>query len=434
MGSIQTIQAIGILAVFIISVILMMTKKVPTILALPIMGVVFALIAGVPFMSSNGETYTIAKNVLEAGAMKMSTAIAGLIFGAWFGQILSKVGVTKSIIKKAAELAGDKPLGIAITFFVAASVIFSASSGLGMVILVGTIIIPIMLTAGLSPLVSAMVLLLANAVGVTFNVSNWGVYTDVVKLPVNTVAAYTLIPAIPLIVVSLAMIVFYTKKGGRSKRAWAMPIKNEVINNDNKNVRAIAMISPIIPVVLVFAFKLTIVPSIFIGAAIAILLATPKRPIHVLSSALIDGIQDVAGAMGLMIGIGILLNSVMAPQVATIIEPLIKAIIPTSPIAYILIFTVLAPLAIYRGPLNVWGLGSGIAALMISAGMNPIAAMLALRIDSNLQAVCDPTNSHNVWAADFTKTDINEILKKTIGWLLVAVLISMIVASFVVFK
>ena len=61
MGSIQTIQAIGILAVFIISVILMMTKKVPTILALPIMGVVFALIAGVPFMSSNAETYTIAK-------------------------------------------------------------------------------------------------------------------------------------------------------------------------------------------------------------------------------------------------------------------------------------------------------------------------------------------------------------------------------------
>ncbi len=205
MGSIQTIQAIGILAVFIISVILMMTKKVPTILALPIMGVVFALIAGVPFMSSNAETYTIAKNVLEAGAMKMSTAIAGLIFGAWFGQILSKVGVTKSIIKKAAELAGDKPLGIAITFFVAASVIFSASSGLGMVILVGTIIIPIMLTAGLSPLVSAMVLLLANAVGVTFNVSNWGVYTDVVKLPVDTVAAYTLIPAIPLIVISLVI-------------------------------------------------------------------------------------------------------------------------------------------------------------------------------------------------------------------------------------
>lgn len=434
MDSVNTIQILAIFIIFAISVALMMTRKVPTIIALPIMGVLFALIAGVPFLSSDHDVYTISKDILEGGTMRLSTAIAGLIFGAWFGQILSKIGVTKSIIKKAAELAGDKPLAIAIIFFISASIIFSGSTGLGMVILVGTIIIPIMLTAGLSPLVSAMVLLLANGVGVTFNVATWGIYTDVLKIPVSEVAAYTLVPAIPLILVSLAMIIYYVKLGGKTKKAWAMPIRKDGGSNNSKNVRTIALISPIIPVVLVFAFKLTIVPAVFIGAIIAILLATPKRPIHILSSALIEGIQDVAGAVGLMIGIGILLNAVMAPQVALIIQPAIKAIIPTSPIMFVIIFTVLCPLAIYRGPLNVWGLGSGIAALMVSAGMNPIAAMLALRIDSNLQAVCDPTNSHNVWSADFTKTDVNEILKKTILWLVGAVFISMVVASFIVYK
>jgi hypothetical protein len=64
--------------------------------------------------------------------------------------------------------------------------------------------------------------------------------------------------------------------------------------------------------------------------------------------------------------------------------------------------------------------------------MNPIAAMIALRVDSNLQAVCDPTNSHNVWTSDYTKTDVNEILKKTILWLMASVLVSMIIATFVI--
>ena len=64
--------------------------------------------------------------------------------------------------------------------------------------------------------------------------------------------------------------------------------------------------------------------------------------------------------------------------------------------------------------------------------MNPVAAMVALRLDSNVQAVCDPTNSHNVWIADFTKADVNEYLKKTILWVMVSTLLGLVVASFFV--
>ena len=133
-----------------------------------------------------------------------------------------------------------------------------------------------------------------------------------------------------------------------------------------------------------------------------------------------------------MIGIGMVLKAVMAPEVAAVLEPVIKAIIPSSAIMFVLVFGLLSPLAIYRGPLNVWGLGSGIVALLASCGMNPVAAMVALRLDSNVQAVCDPTNSHNVWVADFTKTDVNDYLKKTILWIAVSTLAGLVVASFVV--
>lgn len=424
-------QAIGILLVFLVFVGLMMTRKLPTILALPCMAILFAIIAGVPLLSSDPETATIAKTILAGGSMKLSGAIAGLIFGAWFGQILNKVGITKSIIRKAAELAGDKPVLIAILFFITSSIIFSAAGGLGMVILVGTIVIPIMLTAGISQFVASIVVLLAVGVGSLFNVSNWAVYVDVLGLSVAQIADYTLVVASPLIVIALAMIVFYIRKDGKGRKAWTMPAATP--GGGDKKVPAIALISPLVPVLLVFIFKIDIVPAVIAGAIVTILLTWPKRPVHILSSALVEGIQDVAGAMGLMIGIGILLSSVMSPQVSAVISPLIESVLPNTPLMFILFFTILSPLAIYRGPLNVWGLGSGIAALFVSAGMTPVAAMLALRAVSNVQSVSDPTNSHNVWVADFTKSDINEILKKTLPWTMVSVLIAVIIGSFMVF-
>lgn len=429
----NTLQVVGILCTFGILVVLMMMRKLPTILALPIMAISIAMIAGIPFRSANAEEFTIVKNVLEAGSMRMSTAIAGLFFGAWFGKALTKVGVTNTIIKKAAELAGDKPLAIALAFLGVASVIFAASNGLGMVILVGTIILPIMISAGISPIVSGIVLLLANGIGVTFSVGTLGVYIDVLQLPLETVTRYSWVPGLPLIVVSILIVVYYVKYAGHTSKAWAMPTGKQISQSQGKNVRTIALISPIIPVLLVFAFNVPLVPAVMAGILLTLILSTPKHPVQVTSSALIEGIQDTAGAAALMIGIGMLLNAVMAPQVATILQPFINAIIPNSPLTFILIFGLLSPLAIYRGPLNVWGLGSGLVALLAAGGMNIVGAMLALRLTSNVQAVCDPTNSHNVWVSDFIKTDPNEILKKTILWIAISTIIGLIVASFMIF-
>ena len=86
----ETIQLIGILLVFFIMVGLMMARKLPTIIALPVMAIAISFIAGVTFMSSDPEKFTIVKDVLEAGSMRMSTAISGLVFGAIFGKVLSK--------------------------------------------------------------------------------------------------------------------------------------------------------------------------------------------------------------------------------------------------------------------------------------------------------------------------------------------------------
>jgi hypothetical protein len=421
-----TVQLVGILLVFFILVGLMMTRKVPTILALPIMAIAISLIAGITVISKDPEQFTIVKDVLEAGSMRMSTATSGLIFGSLFGKVLSKVGVTETIIKKAAEMAGDRALPIALSFLAVCSVIFAASNGLGMVILVGTIIVPIMISAGLSPMVSGIILLLSNGIGVTFSVSTLAVYIDVLGLNLSEVTSYSWMVGLPLIIISVIMIVYYVKFSGKRRKAWAMPTKQ----GRNGQVRSIALISPVIPVVLVFAFQVPLVAAIIVGIIVTLILSTPKNPIHVVSSAFVEGIQEVAGAAGLMIGIGMLLNAVMSAEVSTILQPAISMMIPKNQLMFVLIFGLLSPLAIYRGPLNVWGLGSGIISLLVAGGMNPIAAMVALRLDSNVQSVCDPTNSHNVWVSDFIKTDVNEVMKKTIGWVAVSTFVGLVVASF----
>lgn len=423
-----TVQALGIFLIFAVCVALMMARKLPTILALPIMAVGIALVAGIPFLSSDPAQFTVAKDVLEGGAMRMSTAIAGLIFGGWFGKVLTKVGVTHTIIRKAAELAGDKPLPIALAFLLVASLIFAASNGLGMFILVGTIIVPIMISAGVSPITAGSVLLFANGIGVTFSVGTLGVYIDTLGLDVATVTSYSWLCGLPLIVVAIVWIVWSIKFGGKTRKAWAMPTEQAA----EKNVRSIALISPIIPVVLVFAFKMQLVPAILIGIVCTLILSTPKNVVQLVSASFVEGIQETAGAAALMIGIGMTLKAVMAPEVAAVLQPVISAMIPHSTLMFVLVFGLLSVLAIYRGPLNVWGLGSGVVALLAASGMNPIAAMVALRLDSNVQAVCDPTNSHNVWISDFTKVDVNEYLKKTILWVMVSTLVGLVVASFFV--
>ncbi len=421
------LQAILIFAVFAVCVALMMTRKLPTILALPIMAVAIALIAGIPFAGS--ADFTIAKNILEGGSMRMSTAIAGLLFGAWFGKLLTKVGITRTIIRRAAEMAGDKPLSIALAFLAVCSVIFAASNGLGMVILVGTIIIPIMISAGVDPLTAGTVLLLANGIGVTFSVGTLGVYIDTLKMPLETVTAWSWVCGAPLILVAVLMVAYRVRKG--AVKAWAMPSGDDAMGGEN--VRTIALVSPLVPVLLVFIFGMQLVPAIMIGIVAALVLATPRNIVQKVSSAFVEGIQDAAGACALMIGIGMALNSVMAPQVSAVLKPLIAAIIPETAVMFVLVFGLLSFLAIYRGPLNVWGLGSGIVALLAASGMNPVAAMVALRLDSNVQAVCDPTNSHNVWTSDFTKLDVNDYLKGTILWIMASTFVGLAAASLFIF-
>ncbi len=432
----EYLQIIGILFVFLGITALMIMRKLPTILALPLMAILLALVGGTPVYDVNGE-YDILNSVIKDGSVRLAGNIMSLFFGSWFGRVLLKTGITNSIIRKAGELAGDRPLSVALIFYIVASIIFSGSSGLGMVILVGTIIVPIMISAGISPGVASIITLLANGTGVIFNANNFNVYVGILNQELEVVAKTAWIAGVPMIVMSLIMITVFCRK--KTVKAWAMPSGAEDLMDNKKMVRPIALIAPILPVALIylgtiFKIRIDVTAAIMLGIAVTMILVMPKRPVQILSSALVEGIQEAAGAAALMIGIGMLLKAVADPSpVAPILAPVFENIIPGNPFTYVLLFLVLAPLAIYRGPLNMYGLGAGIASLFIAGGLNPMATMLAFRVNSNLQSVCDPTNTQNVWVCDFTRTDVNDVLKKTMFWMMGTSLIGLVISAIVSF-
>jgi hypothetical protein len=140
-----------------------------------------------------------------------------------------------------------------------------------------------------------------------------------------------------------------------------------------------------------------------------------------------EGGAVVMPAVALMFGIGMLLVAIMGPgipvaaypdgwPVLLILKPLMMKIVPSNPFEYVFIFTLAAPLALYRGPLNVWGMGYGLAAVFLASGLNPGAVMGLLLGVGHIQGVSDPTNTQNVWLANEMRIDVQKILWNTIPY------------------
>ena len=422
-----TLQVILIFAIFIAGVVLMMTKKLPAILALPLMGILIAAVAGVPFVSADADTQSITDFVLSKGAVKLAGTISVTIFGAIFAKAIQKEGISDAIIRKAAELAGDKPTAIALALTAAIAIIFTAMSGAGPVIMVSQIAIPLFLSAGIEPVVAASLILFGLNIGLLFNVSQYQLYVDTIGMDMNVILSTSAVMGVICVIVTIVYIVVNTRSAKKSA-AWAAkaPAKTDV--------NPVALIMPLVPIVLVFFLKWNAETALLISIIVTVLITKPKEAIQVLSSSVVEGIKDVAGVVGLMMGIGILLNGVSATQTSSLMQPIISAIVPSNPIVYVILFTILSPLALYRGPLNMYGLGSGLAKIMVAAGtLSASAVGMALRSTSVVQCVSDPTNTQNVIVADYANVDVNDILKSTLPYTMVMaffILLSTAIALF----
>lgn len=431
------LQGTLIIVAFVIIAALLMTKKIPTLLALPLMAVVICVIAGVPAVGTNADGAQIGwlQTVLEAGTVRMGAAIMAVIFGAWLGELMNKTGVTETIIKKSAELGGDRPLIVTLIMSVAVAVLFTTLNGLGSIIMVGSIVLPILISVGVPAMSAACIFLMAFTCGLTFNIANWKSFSGIFSLEIPQIQSFAIYMLVATAIATLILIVVEFKKNG-VKFGFSAPVEE----GESKQIAGIrgvlAMLTPIIPIVLVAVFKVPVCPA-FIAGIIWILIFTSKsfsKAMNLLVKTCYDGITNSAPAVILMIGIGILYLAVTHSMVKEVLNPFLLAVVPKGRLGYIIFFSLLAPLALYRGPMNLFGLGSGIAALVIGLGtLSPLAVMAAFLAAERIQGCGDPTNTQNVWTANFCEVDVNGITKKLLPYLWVVAVIGVVIGAVLYF-
>ena len=418
------ITAIAILAAFAVFGALMMLEIVPTFIALGGMAIAIAAAGGLsPTM--------ILDTIIMDGSTRLASAMMAAVFGGALGVLAEKQGILEDIVKSAAELGGDNPLYTSIALYTAVVIASTSISGLGAFILIATIIFPILISVGFPRKTAGAITLLAYGNGVMLNPANWVFYEEVTGITLDSVITWALPVAGIAYVVGIAYVFLQVRQPGVSDKIHQSGTQATLAENLDSGESfgssppKYALIAPLIPVVLVIAGVMNVFAAFIIGIFYTAIFSQPGLEgikkfgdtLRLITQSFHDGIERVAPAIALMVVIGWLLKAVFAEPVAQTLQPLLMQIVPENMILYGVMFALLAPLALYRGPMNLWGLGSGIIGVLAAIGFNPqlitTTAISALRV----QAPGDPTNTHNAWTAEELEVSVIEITKSILPYI-----------------
>ena len=407
---------IGLLIIFAVFAVLMFTRKLPALMALPAMAVLIAALAQLPFVE-------ILNTIVAQGSIKLVSVYVAVFAGAMMGRVMIQTGIAEEIIKRAAEFGGERPLIVAFGLMVVTAVLFTTLQGLGAIITVGSLVLPIMMSLGVPRKLAGTLFLLAFATGFIFNPILFTLYRQLLglkdaELLPNQVSTFAFILLGLMVVMVVCYAIISAKRSGEILLMSAIP--TEELLKRAKHVPLAALLTPFVPLVLFFGFnyfgiKLDFIAAFIIGSLFAVLLVDWRNAIKTLTASAIKGIEDGAPAAILMMGIGMLLNALNLPVIKASLEPLIRSLPFDSPVFYVVFFGLLSPLALYRGPLNIFGIGIGLFTIMFGIGVLPAIALLAaIMCVVQVQNVCDPTNTHNVWIANFVGVRVEELTRETI--------------------
>ncbi|MBV8067846.1 MAG: hypothetical protein JO113_07705 [Candidatus Eremiobacteraeota bacterium] len=393
-----------ILIVFAFFAVLMYRRWMPALVAVPAMSIVMALVAGVPAAKLGP--------IVAGGAVRLAPFYVAVIFGALLGRVTIETGIARRIVDLAAEYGGENPLALSLGFSAIVALLFTALSGLGGIIMIGSIVLPIMMTAGVPRTIAATLFLMAFALGFIFNIANWTFYITFFGVAREELIRY----AVVLAIVDAAALVLYAVIALRRERAYAAWAARAEPENAPR-VPAVALITPLLPLVLYYALKIDAAPAFLAAAVFGVAVTRPSAAVQRLVAAAIRGVEDVAPAIVLFMGIGMLLAATQQPQFAVALRPLVGGAWLRNPVAYVLLFGIASPLVLYRGPLNPFGVGIAIfTALYAAHVLPPVILVAAIMAVVQVQNVCDPTNTANVWIANFTGVPIDAITRRTLPY------------------
>jgi len=379
--------------------------------------------------------------IFQAGPESFGPTAINIIFGSWFGRILIETGIARTIIRKAVELGGDRRSLTVILLSIVVTAIFTTAYGVGAVVAIGVIVFPIMLSLGVSkPLATAAY---SMAVGAGLWLNSALLSQAAGTMVIGNSAKYVIGPAwysfagiaVGVAVLTYIIMVLVSNRKLNKVHAWAAPNADEGAEGQTKNVNLWAALTPIIPVTIAIALGISSIPAIIIAAIWGLAWTGYfskgwSKIAEVVEKTFFDGVRDVGLVLGFLLFLQMFIRS--AGSAKTLLGPIVSPILPTNLFSLFLVFGILAILALFRGPLTIWGAGAATFAIIASQGVYPIAVLFPLfyvaatAITTN---IC-PTQSWNMWGIGYTKISVRDYLRQTLPYALPMALVLELIAYF----
>lgn len=408
-------MAAAILAVMVVGVVLMLTRKLPTGFALILMAFVIGLLAGAPLMGDKGVTTT----VLQTGATLLAETMIAILLGAWLGSLMGDTGIASTLVRKTVEFGGDRPYVVALGLFVISILCGAVTGSAPAAMLSGIIGIPAMIAVGVPAVTAAGTIVFGVAAGIPFELASWQYLSTALKLPIETIRHFQLYMFPIVVVFGVAFILIESRRRG-VQHAWAVRTAPRATRTRRRATDApwYSLLTPLVPIVLALGLDVPIIPALLVGVVYA--LVTTTRPSQMARRALrslYDGFRVAAPPMVLFIAIGMLLTAVQLPGAVNALKPVLTTISPHNAILFVVVFGVLTPLCLYRGPFNIYGLGAGIASVLVAGGIYPAMGVLGLMSSYNqVLGVSDPTSTQTVWSAEYAGVRPERVLARTLPY------------------
>ncbi|WP_049564791.1 TRAP transporter large permease subunit [Streptomyces sp. SBT349] len=407
-----------ILLLMLAGVGLILARKLPTAFALVLIAVAVAVVTGAPLTGAD----SVVDTVLQEGSVMLAATMLAVLMGSWLGKLMEETGIAGTLVRKIVEYGGDRPTIVALGVLAVSALVGTVTGSAPAAMLAGIIGIPAMIAVGVPKVTAAGTILMGIAVGVPFELPSWQFFSTALDLPIDTVRSFML----KLFPFALAAAVLYVLVETRRKgveHAWSLASAAEPKRKPRRAERLgdapwYALFAPAVPLVLALGFELAIIPSLLAGVLYALVTTTKPREMNKrMLRTLYASFEVAAPPIVLFMAIGILLAAVKLPDSVGALEPLVKEVTPHHPVVFVLVFTLLAPLCLYRGPLNVYGLGAGIAGVLIAAGIYPAVAVLGMTTSYNqVFGVSDPTSTQTVWAAQYSGVSPQQVMLRTMPY------------------
>jgi Gnt-I system high-affinity gluconate transporter len=424
-------MAIGIalLVVFLAVVVLIVRGQSPVVMLL-VLAVAWAALAGIGIDG-------IQAKVLQGGGVAFASAVIIIVFGAWFAQILIQTGIAESVIRSAVELAGDRPLIVAMTITLVTALLFTSMYGVGAAIAIGVIALPIMLSQGIPARVAAPAFTMGIGSGTMVNLVQFGTFQKLfpgIQYRSPWLLMWAVGAAIYIICAWTMEYIHINRLGAR--RAASVNTLQGPDTAIRKRTPYYTYLVPIFPVLMIIVFRWEIIPTFLLSIVLALALTFKDRTfqghINLFNKAFYDAFPDIATIAALWTICGMIIVAGQMPQVSTALKPIFGPILPHTPLQAAIFFGLLGGIgSIYRGPLVVIGTGAAVLALILDNKDLPIPYLYSIWLAPTvMQGSIDPTNSWTLWTIGYTKVSQGEFLGTALPFGCVMVLINSFVAYF----